>query len=363
MKKILYPGVIALTVYLNIMYEWPAGIKILSAELAFPFICVGFLFFVKRKISVKIILHKDMAEQREELPVRIKVENDSFLPAVVKVPFTCRYLLDKKIKKTSYKVYVEGRKHTIVDSSLTAESCGRLQFTVGKLRVYDCWNFFSLSRRCRENQSMIIMPKTYPVNLTVSSRTKWFPIDGESYARDRSGDDSAEIYEVREYRAGDRMQKVHWKLSAKEDELYIKEFSYPLGAAVVILLEEGNKGAKRMEKGNLFVESVLSVSMALLEKECAHYIVWKKRREEEMQRVLIKDEEDFYAFLLQLLEFEKGCLESDMEERYRYEYRNETCSTLMKISTDLFLQINKQERMDMMEHGAETFFETVDMIV
>lgn len=216
-----------------------------------------------------------------------------------------------------------------------------------------------LSRKCRENQNIIVMPKPYPVNLTVTSRTKWFPIDGESYARDRSGDDSAEIYEVREYRAGDRLQKVHWKLSAKEDELYIKEFSYPLGAAVVVLLESGKRAAKE----NLFAEAVLSVSMSLLEKECAHYVAWKKKQEEEIHRVLIKDEEDFYAFLLQLLEFEKDCIESDMEERYRHEYRNETYSTLLKISTDLFLQINKQECMDMMEHGLETFFETVEMIV
>ena len=53
-------------------------------------------------------------------------------------------------------------------------------------------------------------------------------MDGESYEKDRKGEDASEIYDVREYRAGDRMQKVHWKLSAREDTIYIKEFSYPL---------------------------------------------------------------------------------------------------------------------------------------
>lgn len=142
MKKVLYPAVIALTVYLNMMYEWTAGVRVLSAELAFPVICIVCLFWVKRKISVKIMLQKDMAEQGERLPVQIKVENSSFLPAVIKVPFICEYLLDKKVKKTSYKIYLEGRSSVILGDDLIAESCGKLQFTVGKLRVYDCWNFF-----------------------------------------------------------------------------------------------------------------------------------------------------------------------------------------------------------------------------
>lgn len=363
MKKIIYVIVIMLTVYLNVMYKWPAGLKVLAAELVFPVICLGFIICVKRKINAKILLQKDVAEQREELPVQIEVKNSSFFPAVIKVMFTYQYLAEKKVRKSSYTVSVNARKSVKVDVNLLAEYCGKIQFGVPKLKVFDCGGFFALTRKIQEKQSMVIMPKPYPVTLIVSNRTKWFPIDGESYAKDRSGDDSAEIYEVREYRAGDRMQKVHWKLSAKEDDLFIKEFSYPLGAAVVILLEDGNAGAKREAAGTQFIEAVISISMALVEKECAHYVVWKNKNEQNIQRVLIRNEEDFYAFLLDFVEFEKDCLESNMEEYYRYEYKNETYSTILNINTALYMKINKQEPMDMLEHGLETFFETVEIVV
>lgn len=363
MKKGLYPAVILVTGYLNMMYKWPAGDGVLAAELVFPIICMVIVCLVKRRICAEIVLQKDVAEQKEVLPVQIRVKNTSFFPATVKMVLRYRYLADKTVKKTCYRVYVAGGGQVVRDSSLIAEYCGKLEIGIRKIKVYDCWGFFSLSRKCKETQSIVVMPKPYPVNLTVSNTTKWFPIDGESYARDRSGDDSAEIYEVREYRAGDRLQKVHWKLSAKEDTLYIKEFSYPLGAAVALLMEGAGVGEHRKIAGNQFVEAVISISMALVEKECAHYVVWRLRREQMINRRLIRDEEDFYRFLSELLELDPDSLDPDVEEYYRYEYKNETYSTRIKISTGLMLKINKQECMDIQGQGIETFFETVELVV
>lgn len=363
MKKIIYLAVVVLTVYLNIMYKWPFGVKVLATELIFPLICILMAFFMKMKIDVKLGMAKDVAEQGEELPIQMTVENRSAFPTMVKITVACQYAAEQKTQKNSFKVYVDGRKNVTVDSRIIAEYCGKLEFRVLKIKVYDCWGFFSASGKRWESQSFIVMPKPFPVNLTVSSKTKWFPIDGESYARDRGGDDSAEIYEVREYRAGDRMQKVHWKLSAKEDSLYIKEFSYPLGAAVILMLEGGKAGGRNGASVNQFIESVVSVSLALLEQECAHYIVWRTKNDETIQKVLIQNEEEFYTFMLRLLEFTRDSLESEMEEYYRYEYKNETYSTIVKISTDLFMQINNQEPMDMMEQGGETFFEKTEIVV
>ena len=42
--------------------------------------------------------------------------------------------------------------------------------------------------------------------------------------RDR-GYDPSELFDVREFQNGDRLQSVHWKLSARTDELMVKELS------------------------------------------------------------------------------------------------------------------------------------------
>lgn len=155
------------------------------------------------------------------------------------------------------------------------------------------------------------------------------------------------------------MQKVHWKLSAKEENLYIKEFSYPLGAAVILMLEEGT----REESMEQFMEAVVSVSTALIQGECPHYIIWQKKDTKMLRRMLIRGEEDFHRFLTELLQFEKGCLEKNTEEYYRHEYRSDTYSTLVKIRTDLTLQVNQEESMDMKHPGPEQFFEQAEIVV
>lgn len=359
MKVLIYVGMVILTIYLGTMYPWQEGAWLLSAELVFPFLCMGMAWFSARCVRVQIKSCKDTVERGEEIPIRFFVTNRGKIPSVAKIQVSYRYLAGDLKESRKETLYLPSGKSEDRQVSMQAKYCGKLLVTVQKLCIYDCWGFFSIRKRPKESYEIMVMPKPYPINLLISNRTKWFPIDGESYAKDRSGDDTAEIYEVREYRAGDRMQKVHWKLSAKEDELYIKEFSYPLGAAVVVLLEGGSAG-ESMEQ---FMEMTVSISTALLRLECPHYIAWQKKEEKQVRRMLIVEEEDFHVFLLELLRFERESLEKNMEEYYRYAYKSDTYSTMLKIRTDLTIQKNQEEPMRMKEQNPETFFETVEMII
>ncbi len=359
MKKLIYIAAMILTVYLGIMYEWQESTWLLSAEIVFPVLCKLTAWLIGRKLDIKAELYKDVAERGEALPVKICVSNGGSLPAIVKLVISCKYVAGNEKKDEKIDMHISPKKTVYPEVHIPAKYCGRLLLTVQKIRVFDCWGFCSVHKKQSFTTEVTVMPKPYPVNLTVSNKTKWFPIDGESYAKDRGGDDTAEIYEVREYRAGDRMQKVHWKLSAKEDELYIKEFSYPLGAAVVVLLEAG-QGKEVMES---FMEAVVSVSTALIRMECPHYVVWRKRTEKQIRRILLRDEEEFYGFLMELMEFENGSLETNIVEYYRHEYKSDTYSTLLTLRTDLTIQLNQEESMDMKVQGIEAFFEQAALIV
>lgn len=362
MKKIIFSALICLTVYLNMMYDWKIGTIVLAAELVFPVICLFIACWNRRKMHVRIANRMEAVEQGEQLPFWVEVTNGTAFPAAVQAVCSSRYAAERKRRKKTYRIYVDGKSSVKQECMLTAERCGRLEFDIRKIKVYDCWGFFSVPKKIGQKESVTIMPKLCPLNLFISSRTKWFPIDGESYAQDRSGDDNAEIYEVREYRAGDRMQKVHWKLSAKEEELYIKEFSYPLGAAVVFLLEGNTGGRKKALESSQFLTAVVSVAFAFLEKRCPYYMVWREKNGGETKRRLVREEEDFYEVVTELLALDPGALETGMEEHYRHDYKNAPYASLLKLTPSLILEVNG-ERMDMKEKGIEAFFETVEMVV
>ena len=359
MKKLIYVVFMIATIYLGIMYKWEESIWLLSAEIVFPFLCLGMAWIAARQMEWSITLQKDTVEQGEGIPLKVRSWNKGRIPSVLQIICSYRYISGSERKSVRTNVYVPAKKREQVEMNIPAKYCGKIRVSVSSVRIFDCWGLFSIGKKNKKDYEITIMPKPFPVNMVVSNRTRWFPVDGESYAQDRGGDDTAEIYEVREYRAGDRMQKVHWKLSAKEDDLYIKEFGYPLGAAVILMLEEGIK-EESMEQ---FMEAVVSISTALIQEECPHYMIWKKKNEKELRRVLIRGEEEFHGFLLELLQFEKGCLEKDIEEYYRYEYKNDTYSTLMKIRTDLTLQVNQDENINMKKTGLEQFFEHTEIVV
>lgn len=66
-----------------------------------------------------------------------------------------------------------------------------------------------------------VYPKVYDLgNINLSGRDSY-----ENFINSKSGiDDFTLIKDIRKYNTGDNLKKVHWKLSAKHGEMYVKNF-------------------------------------------------------------------------------------------------------------------------------------------
>lgn len=51
---------------------------------------------------------------------------------------------------------------------------------------------------------------------------------GDIYDGKKSGTDVSEVFGLREYREGDTLQSIHWKLSGKMHQLIVREFGRPV---------------------------------------------------------------------------------------------------------------------------------------
>ena len=65
------------------------------------------------------------------------------------------------------------------------------------------------------------------------------PKDGpdEFTESENIGNISSDVKEIREYRPGDRLQRIHWKLSAKLDDLFVKEMAHTSSLAIILVPE------------------------------------------------------------------------------------------------------------------------------
>lgn len=85
-------------------------------------------------------------------------------------------------------------------------------------------------------------------------------IDAKEYSKTRKGEDSSEIFDIRGYVHGDALNRVHWKLSAKEDTLMVKELSQPVNHNHCIVIDVVNANSD-IERS--YIDGVYELAYAL----------------------------------------------------------------------------------------------------
>ena len=139
---------------------------------------------------------------------------------------------------------------------LSSSGCGLVSCQLKGVRFYDPLWLFGFSGRKKalsQKISVLVLPDFLDLPETVSRKGTEDPDSGR-YAADRAGDDVSELYDIREYRAGDPVSRIHWKLLGRQEEIYIKEGGFPLEESPLLaadLAETEGEGAEAVLKGML----------------------------------------------------------------------------------------------------------------
>lgn len=124
--------------------------------------------------------------------------------------------------------------------------CGNYEFELVRIKLYDFSRLFYVTKRVKKYANVEVMPQIDEIPVRITDRVRNFFGDSDIYDDLRPGYDPSELFDVREFQNGDRLQSVHWKLSARTDELMVKENSLPKACAVAIVADlRGIKGADR----------------------------------------------------------------------------------------------------------------------
>ena len=139
--------------------------------------------------------------------------------------------------------------------------------------VLDWFGIFSLKKKVEEKENILIYPELKLVNVEVKQSTRKFITEADYYSTYESGDDPLETYQIREYREQDSIHDIHWKLSAKNDKLLVKERGKPEGCAVLIWVDFcGNSKDKKSIIES--IEIATDISFSLLQEKCNNVVSW-----------------------------------------------------------------------------------------
>ena len=87
----------------------------------------------------------------------------------------------------------------------------------------------------------------------------------------RRGNDPSEVLDIREYRRGDNVRRIHWKLSAKMRKTMIRELDMPSDQETLVLF--GLQESESDLQVHRVVQLALNLSWNLLQQDTAHNLL------------------------------------------------------------------------------------------
>ena len=198
-------------------------------------------------------------------------------------------------------------------------NCGNVAITVEKVRIYDYLNIFAWTiGKHFETQDILVLP---PVKEMYLGKDRWYNEtneDSDRFSIYKKGDDPSEIFDIRGYADGDKIQRIHWKLSSKTGELMVKEGSLPLTKEIHIFIDLCAKGSReeRNQNINLLVQGMYSIAMFMIEHHIPQVYIWYDRKNGVIQEYSVEQEEELYWMFQELFKCRTTNQENELLEAY-----------------------------------------------
>ena len=371
-RSLIYCLVTLITLCMFFLFtEKVIGIVLLM-EYLYYIMAFVYVRIVSRFIQVTLDKGLYSAEKNSEIPILIQVKNKSKWLSVrcgFKINVVNNFTGEVKKEIINHTV-TRGVKETFSESFLSSD-CGEISVYLVEYYVYDWIGCLYLKKKTNDVKKIEILPETHLLMTEIQRTTREFIADSEVYSDSEKGDDLSEIYQVREYVEGDPIHDIHWKLSAKTDNLLIKEHGKPLGCVVLIWIDlfrnntvkhlRGKKHGRKNLPVNA-IEMAASVSLSLIEQKCVHMVAWYEEKNDRIIRKRVENEENIYELLNRLLYLESyhDRKRADMQFDERFD-RNDF-SSMVEIKSDGRLIVNGNE-IEVKKKGDKVCYEETYIIV
>ncbi|HEX2937294.1 MAG TPA: DUF58 domain-containing protein [Ruminiclostridium sp.] len=287
----------------------------------FPLFSFALLLLSHKKVTVDFEI-PSIIKMGEAAAIRFSLKNLSIFPVSgVVLHFVCRNNLTGKVIRTKIFCPVDSKKTGSASFAVSDVSAGKITVTLNKITACDILGLFSLSKKVNREKSGLIYPDTYDVEISMKHPND-ITGDGERYSQTKKGQDVNEIYALREYTPGDEIRKIHWKLSAKQNKLVVRDFGLSLSYPIFLLLEIWSDKKENSHKAlNACLTTFISVSRSLIGTGICHNIAWYDSAGEKLVIKEIESMDELEAYLPELLSahsYHKNAIALDFYEVSSY---------------------------------------------
>lgn len=318
LTKILFLILIVICVFFYILYVWNFSLILLIIFVTLPVVMFVTTLITKHMIKAEFAVQNKTTPKNSSFPVQLCVTNKSIFP-IGKAEAHIEYynIFNNQINEFELLFPVQARNTQRITFQLSSKYCGILKIRSAYIDIYDPLRIFRFRTGKNVQAEIAVMPEIHEVNGAISYTDRESE-ESSVFSESTAGDDPSEIFDLRDYINGDKLNRIHWKLSSKKDELIVKEYSMPVDVPCMLFLNLKcyEDSEYTLPVFDTLVETLISISQFMIENERIHTVVYYNAETRDFSEVNITSPEILAATVRNLILSISDNLYCEPPERY-----------------------------------------------
>lgn len=298
---LIYIVVAAVSGIFFILYKDILSLVLFCVIIALPILLLIFTLITRFCTKIKISIDPPVTSSDADITVSVSNRSPFSISAII-LKFDIFNTFLKVNHKCEFSLSCDPFCNKDFVYKLTSDHVGNLDIKIKKAYICDYFHMFRIPIKLNVRETVTFIPEPDAIDIAV--RPNNFA-EGESniFSKHKPGDDPSEVFDVREYVGGDKINRMHWKLSAKTDLLMIKDYSLPISQSVLLLFDTyiGDNAHDAPYLIDDAVKALFDISYDMIQKSIYHKICFYDNTKADFTLVDVTTEDDLYTAMGRLL--------------------------------------------------------------
>lgn len=260
--KVLYAILLLLAAGAFIYINSAASLLLLVLLVLLPFLIKLSLMDNVSKIKISCSMTEACVAGSEAKPLLVTIENTSALPmGSVELVVAFENHMFRTERSERINLCGSGKKQTF-EIPVDSERCGRSSVVIKEVNCCDIFNIMRSRIDFKWRKRYTVYPRLPELQVHAQKQLT-AEFGGRNYDRTRHGNDNSEVFQVRDYVAGDNLSAAHWKLSAKVDDIIIREWSRPNNFRLLLIFDLVARDAGGKEVSFATQAAIMGISSSI----------------------------------------------------------------------------------------------------
>lgn len=253
-------------------------------------------------LSAEVEVPEGYVEKDMPFHVKVRLTNRCILPFVqARIKFRAGNIFLGEMAEHEVSLAVKPLGTTEAVLPMRSEYAGNIEIHAFRLILCDLLFMHPLGREISDTGNIGVLPRPdgeaeYPMNdYSVGMR--------EVSESRMAGSDFSDVSQVREYIPGDAMKDIHWKLSAKKDDLMVKERLRMSSRKIMVVFASG--GAEP-EEADAAADRLYGLGLFYLKRRVPISLCYYSRRFHEIREDLAESETEWRDVVLRAFYAQAG---------------------------------------------------------